>query len=485
MGSLNTDLLDALVEAALRAGRIPGGALAIVAGGRTVFAKGYGYRDLEARLPFTSHTIYPIASTTKAMTATLLGMLVDEGRLSWNAPVQEYLPGFRLQDPVASAQTTLRDLLAMRTGLPRHDWLWHEHALTRADLVHRLRYLEPSAGFREKFQYNNMSVTTAGYIAEVVTNASWEDLVHARVLAPLGMTNTVMAEPPTEGNVTLGYHETSARRICRSTRLAGTVTAPAGGLIHSTVESMARWILFNLCRGHVGERQLISPQTFADIRSPQVPGGADPSSPSAHACYAMGWFVDTYNGRTRISHGGYLHDINSEVSLFSEDDIGIVSVTNFGFPGLARVINQQVFDALRGCPTVLSVEEKLSQYEKRIEGMRERAASAQRVPGTAPSHPLDDYTGVYEDRGYGPITIARAGEDLIFRRGRLELALEHWHYDSWVARDAGIFFLHTPHAFDRLSRLLFETDANGAIAAVSIALEPAVGPVRFRKLRRT
>jgi len=73
-------------------------------------------------------------------------MLVDEGRLAWDEPVQTYLPQFRLQDPQISAQVTVRDLITMRTGLPRHDWLWMESPFSRVELVERLRYLESSAG---------------------------------------------------------------------------------------------------------------------------------------------------------------------------------------------------------------------------------------------------------------------------------------------------------------------------------------------------
>src|SRR5262245_879984 len=116
--------LDELIPSILHVSRIPGGATAIVAGGKLIFAKGYGYRNLDSRLPLTSTTIYPIASTSKAINATLIGMLVDEGKLAWDEPVQTFLPQFRLRDQFISERVTLRDLLVMRTGLPRHDWMW-------------------------------------------------------------------------------------------------------------------------------------------------------------------------------------------------------------------------------------------------------------------------------------------------------------------------------------------------------------------------
>jgi CubicO group peptidase (beta-lactamase class C family) len=464
----------------LRASRVPGGAIAIVANGRTVFARGYGYRDLEAKLPLNERTVYPIASTTKALNATLIGMLVDEGRLAWNAPVQEYLPQFRLEDGSLSHQVTLRDLLAMRTGLPRHDWLWTANPLTRLELVERLQYLDLAAGFRQRFQYNNITATAAGYIAEVVTGESWEELIRKRILDPLGMTATSFARPGS-GNVTLSYHESTRRELLVTQRLAAEVTAPSGGAIHSTVEDMARWIAFNLCGGTVDGKTLIQPATLAEIQSPQVAARTDPSSPSPRAAYAMGWFVDTYNGRTRILHGGDLHSVNSDVSLFPEDGVGIVSFTNLGGIKLARLINQHVLDLIREQSPLESLQDRLDQYERQIADVAERIASTRRVQGTRPSHPLRDYTGMYAHRGYGELHISQTSEELILRRYDVVLPLEHWHYDAWVAKQVNLFSPHRPNPFDRSSRMVFTTSPDGEIDALSIRLEPAVGPIRFEK----
>jgi CubicO group peptidase (beta-lactamase class C family) len=474
------DKLDALIEPMLRAARIPGAGVAIVAGGETVFARGYGYRDLDAKLPATSATIYPIASTTKAINATLIGMLVDDGLLAWDTPVQRYLPSFQLRDACISAQVTLRDLIAMRTGLPRHDWLWTGNPMTRTHLVQRLRHLELSAAFRERFQYNNLTVTTAGHIAEVVTGQTWEELVQKRLLDPLSMHNTGFTMPA-GADVSLSYHENSRRDLLLSRRLASDVTAPSGGSIHSTVEDMARWMLFNLNHGKVADRSLINSQTITEIHSPQVTARTDPSTPTPNAAYAMGWFVDTYNGRARVAHGGYVHDVNSEVMLFPQDDIGIVSFTNFGFPTLARLMGQHAFDLLMGSDPTQSLTERLAQYESRVEETRKRMAAVHRVGNTTPSHSLDEYAGVYVHPGYGEMHVIRNGTELTLKRNDLELSLEHWHYDAWVARDCEMFFIHVPHAFDRSNRMVFDTDVDGGIAGLSIRLEPSVAPIRFEK----
>src|SRR5579872_1228457 len=452
----NLRRFDAVIEAILHSSRIPGAAIAIVVGGETILAKGYGYRDLQAKLPATSQTVYPIASTTKAINATLLGTLIDEGKLAWDTPVQKYLPEFSLRDPLLSSRVTVRDLVLMRTGLPRHDWLWLENPMGRADMVARLRHLELSAGFRERFQYNNLTVSAAGHIAERITGQSWESLIQERILDPLGMRRTGFALPDS-GDVTLSYHETSYRELKLSRRFATEHTSPSGGSIHSTVEDMARWTSFNLSGGAVGQRGLIKSQTLAEIHSPQIFSGAESGAPTPNAPYAMGWFVDTYNGCTRLSHGGLVHDVNSEVMFFPTNAIGVVSFSNFGFPTLARLINQCAFDLLMGFKSVQTVEEKLAEYERKIEETRERNAKVRRVENTSPSHALKDYAGCYAHPGYGKIEIDQVNGELIFRRNRLVLPLQHWHYDAWIAKDSDIFFLHVSHAFDRTSRFVFET----------------------------
>ena len=480
--------LDATVEPLLRAARIPGAAVAIVSGGRLILAKGYGRRDMKANLPMTADTCYPIGSTTKAITATLIGMMVDEGRLAWDAPVQTYLPWFRLYDCNISAQVTLRDLLAMRTGLPRHEWTWIGDSIGRASLVERLKHLEPTAGFRERFQYSNLTSAAAGHIAEVVSGRSWEDLVQQRILTPLGMDRTGFARP-TAGRFNLSYHEGGIRELQVNQPHSIEVLGPAGGSINSTVEDMARWMSFNLGSGTWQGRKLIESQTLAEVQAPLIAARGDATCPTPGAAYAMCWFVDHYNGRPRTSHVGYIHDVSSAVMLFPEDGMGIVCFTNFGAARLARVIGQYALDWVMGFKPEQTVEEQLLQYEAKIAATRESIASVPRARETTPSHPLDDYAGTYEDPGYGKITIRRDGRELQLCRGELILPLRHWHYDGWVAANAEsfpleVFPLDERHAFDGGSRILFDSNADGEIAAVSIRLEPAVAAIRFEKLSR-
>jgi len=476
----NPGELDSLIEPIVRAARIPGAAIAVVTGDGVIFAKGYGYRDLNTKLAMTAQTIYPIASTTKAITATLVGMLVDDGHLSWDTPIQRYLPAFRLKDPIVSMQATLRDILSMRTGLPRHDWLWAGNRLNRAELLQRAAHVDFSAGLREKFQYNNVLVTIAGNLIETALDESWEALLRRRVLEPLGMNRTVFTAPAT-GDVTSSYHENIHRELVPAQRLAAEVTGPSGGSIHSNVEDMARWVLFNLTDGAVAGRPLIKPETLDVIRSAQMVG-PELSRLVPNLAYAMGWFVDQYNGHARVSHGGDLHDVNSDVSLFPDDGIGMVCFINFGCLNLAKFINQGVFDLLVGLSPAQTLQQRLALYEKNILENQARLAAVPRIENTRPSHALQDYVGCYGHPGYGTVEIRDSGGGVLtLVLHQIELTLQHWHYDCWVAQENERFWIHQPHVFDRSNRILFETNEDGAIAAVSLRLEPAVSPIRFEK----
>jgi CubicO group peptidase (beta-lactamase class C family) len=474
------DGIGVMVEQMLRATRAPGAAIAVVLGGETVFSAGYGYRDLGARLGLNSKTLYPIASTTKSINATLLSMLVEAGLLAWDAPVQRYLPEFHLGDPYISARVTMRDLVAMQTGLARHDWLWMEHSIDRADLVRRLAFLECSAGFREQFQYNNLTVTTSGHVAEVVTGRKWEDLVCDKIIEPLGMKSTGFAAPESD-NVSLSYHENKRREIVLAHQLESEVTAPSGGSMHSTVEDMARWLVFNLSDGQVSGRRLLPPGVLKTLQSSPVFAGSDPASPSPDAAYALGWFVDTYKDHARISHGGYLRAVQSSVMLFPDDDLGIVSFVNFGGPDLAPLINQFAFNLLLGIDQVETIEEKLESYERRIDEIRARNASIRRVANTLPSHRLEDYAGNYDHIGYGRIEISCSDQGLSLLRHKFALPLEHWHYDTWIARESNTFGIASSHVFSPASPLVFESGADGDIACLSVPFEPAVAAIRFSK----
>jgi CubicO group peptidase (beta-lactamase class C family) len=475
------EALGDAVAAILEQARVPGAGVAIATADGGVLAEGIGYRDRAQRLAMTADTIYPIASTSKAFNATYLAMLVDAGLLDWDVPAVRYWPKFCYGGD-ASGAITLRDLVIMRTGMPRHDWAWLGRRIATGDLAERAAHLPPAAGFREKFLYNNISVTLSGHLAECVTGQPWADAIRERILDPLGMTATSFAPPGLSADVTCSYHETAARALVPTIGLHGLATAPSGGAMHSSVADMGRWVAANL-GGFRTPKLPLSPASADTLYTPQIFAGHDPGAPSVTADYALGWFVDRFAGERRVSHGGYSRDVDSEVTMFPNRGLGIVSFTNFGCPTMARLINETVaHDLLALDGPAPDPADRLRAYEAKV-GTRQAEIAA--LP---PDQPLGagrtsaDFVGTYANPGYGDVTIRAERDRLTLTLGEVTVPLAHRRDGVWAPAGTDLFRVHGPHAFDRASEIIFEIGRDAPASACSLALEPMVPAIRFSRI---
>lgn len=470
---------DDQMRQALEDFQLPGLAVALVAGGEIVYAEGFGFRDVEGEKPMTPDTLFAVGSSTKAMTATLLGMLVDEGRLEWDEPVQTYLPTFRLSDPVVSRRVTPVDLVTHRTGLPRHDLLWYnENEASREELIARLPYLELSADLREKWQYNNLMFMTAGYLAGQRAGTTWEDMMRERLFEPLGMdrSNFRVTDSEQDPDHALPYRENDGeleRIPFRRLDLIG----PAGA-VNSSVKEMARWVRFNLDGGRVGDRGLIEPATLAKIHAPQMPTGATPEQAQiSETLYGMGWFVNTYRGHRMISHGGGIDGFVTSVLFLPDDGVGCVSFNNRG-AGISELVCRTAVDRLLDLDPIdwLGDASRARAKGLELEEDAEEKKQATRVEGTSPSHDLGAYPGRYVHPGYGEMEFVPAeGGDLAVRFNGIEAPVEHWHYDVWSGAETD-----GDKTFEN-QKFLFRTNVDGLIAEVETRLEPTVDPIVFQR----
>ena len=464
---------------ALKDFNTPGAAIAIVAEDRVLYAEGSGWRDVEARKPMTPDTLFAIGSTTKAMTVTVLGMLVDEGKLSWDEPLRNYLPKFRLSDPTITERITPRDLVTHRSGLPRHDWLWYNNNQgTRAELVQRLAHLELSADLRQRYQYNNLMFMTAGYLAGQLTGQSWEEVMRKRLFQPLGMTrsNFSVSESQRSDDFAYPYRENDEHEIERIPFRVIDLVGPAGP-VNSSVNEMSRWLLFNLRGGRVGDQQLINTVTLSDSQSPHMTTGETLQRPEiSQATYGMGWRIDTYRGHRRIGHGGRIDGFITSVMLFPDDNLGLVAFNN-GESGISSLLNLHAADRILGLEPVdwLGEAKKKRQKSLQQEDQAKQRREATRVSGTRPSHALSDYPGEYHHPGYGTLKMALAAEVLELTYNGIVSPLEHWHYDVWSGAET-----EGDSTFEN-EQFLFRSDINGNIAAVESTMEPRAAPIVFTK----
>jgi len=307
---------------------VPGVALAIVRGDEVIFARGFGVADVEKKTPVTPNTPFFIGSATKAFTATLVGMLVDEGLMGWDDPVEKYLPAFKLavQSKDPNDRATLRDVLGHRTGFTRMSFLEANTGLSSDEILRRAPSAEAFAPFRQRFLYNNVHYLAAGSAAAVAAGTSWDALMKARILAPLGMatTRTSLREAWKDPRVARGYAWDEARKGFRPVTLEtlGNIDgiAPAGA-ISSTALDMTSWLRFLLRQGVYEGKALISPAALTTTWTPQIQVGGTIG-------YGMGWFVRNSQGQRLIEHGGAIAGYSAEVGLLPDSNIGFVVLTN-------------------------------------------------------------------------------------------------------------------------------------------------------------
>lgn len=468
----------------MQAFKIPGAAVAVVKDGKVILAKGYGYRDVEHKLPVTVKTVFPIASITKSFTVSSLGTLVDQGRLEWDKPVREYLPGFRMSDPAATDQLTPRDLVTHRSGLPRHDLLWYSSSFTQQQLVDRLRYLELSRPIRTTFQYNNLMFLTAGYLGGRMNGTSWEDLVRQRILAPLAMTGTYMSSEEARKSPEYALPYRKNRKTDEVSRIDFAKWGDVGpaGAINSNLDDMSRYLLMHVNKGQVEGRRLLAANTATQMQTPQmVIQGASPFPELSETSYGMGFFITNYRGHKYVNHGGNLDGFSLQLGFLPNEGIGVVVLCNMDGTPFRDLVPYYVFDRLLGLDTVdwsrryLDLERKGKAAEASAD---QQGFTGQRA-GTHPSHEVAEYEGDFEHPGYGRITI-RSRNKGDFKGMEMTLndvrrPLEHFHYDSFQVPANPL------DPFEKL-RVTFQTDPQGEMPSLSATLDSNVADIVFHRV---
>jgi CubicO group peptidase (beta-lactamase class C family) len=417
----------------------------------------------------------------KAFTAFSVGLMVDEGRMSFDTPVRAYLPGFSMHDPVASQQVTLRDMMSHRTGLPRHDALWyHNNELTRDGFLERLPYLESSAPLRARFQYNNWMFTLSGLAVERVAGQRWETVVETRIFQPLGMTRTTFdnAEVLADADRIQGTVFARGRRVTVPFYFDQTDTLnPAGGII-STAHDTGLWLAMQTAGGVHNGQVVIQPSTLAQMHTTQMSTGATPPHPAlVPTGYGLGWGTEVYRGMPSVQHGGNLPGVSTRQTLVPSMKLGIVVLVNHGGSELPALLSRTLIDRFAGLEpidwTAQGLTRKRASEASTVAGREGREAL--RVAGTRPSHALTDYAGVYEHPGYGQVTVTLDGGALTGRFNADSSPLAHWHYDTFEATT------DDPDNVLTDAQVQFLTDTRGRIDRIVIPLESALPPIILSK----
>jgi CubicO group peptidase (beta-lactamase class C family) len=467
--------LDALADQAMKEWKVPGMAIAVVQDGKVIYAKGYGYRDVENKLPVSTETQFPIGSITKSFTSLAFAILKDEGKVDWDEPIRTYLPQFQMSDPVATESATARDLFSHRTGLPRHDLAWYSSDFTREDLLNRERYLKLNKSFRSAYQYNNFTIMTMGYLDGKVSGLGWEGCIRQKIFEPLNMTHSNLSIEDLEksNDRALGY-ELKKEAVSKVPYHNIDAIGPAGS-INSSVDEMSHYLTLQLGDGKYAGKQIVSESNLREMHGPQT---AIPDPPPAlslpglgHFSYGLAWVVTSYRGHNLVWHNGGIDGFYALLSMLPDDHMGVVVLTNLPHGHTPEVLAYNVYDRLLELDALPWFDryKELDAKAKKEEDEAKKSKPTDRKAGTHPSHALADYAGEYENAGYGVIKVLTKGESLELSVNKLgPYPLEHYHYDLFQVPEE-------PESVAAGEQFQFYMNKKGDIDRVAAALEPALG----------
>jgi len=431
--------LDAVVKQSMRTFEVPGMLLALVEPGQAPLTKGYGVRKLGESAPMDEHTLFSIASNSKAFTAAALAILVDEGKLSWDDKVVDRLPGFRMYDAYATSEMTIRDLLVHRSGLGlgAGDLLfWPESTVSRVELVRRLRYIKPATSFRSGYAYDNVLYVVAGQLIEAVTGDSWENFIVKRIFTPLGMSDSAPSPKYVKSTNRSWPHarlDGPSRGIGKVAPLAFIPSianaAPAGG-INASAHDMARWLQVQLDRGVSGKTRLFSAEAAKEMWTPRVlmpidtlPAQLQATQPNFNT-YALGWHIKDYRGHRVVSHGGFVEGSASITYLIPERGVGFIVMMNSEDGEAHDAIAYRLLDHYLGLPATDWVAAFAKAHQDKVANAKQVLAAAANLSsagatqsaslGSAPGPSLElaRYAGTYRDPWYGEVVITQSGDKL-------------------------------------------------------------------------
>jgi CubicO group peptidase (beta-lactamase class C family) len=460
---LTTKEIDDLVHQTLSTFHVPGIAVCVIKDKQIVHAKGYGVRSLLSKQKVDEHTLFGIASNSKAITAAGLGILVEEGKLSWDSKVTDFIPEFKMYDPYVTAEFTVRDLLTHRSGLGLGAgdlMFWpDQNDFSKADIIHNLRYLKPVSSFRSKYDYDNLLYIVAGEVLARVSGMSWEAFIQERIFNPLGMKTAAPS---------FSYLKDKSNVIDPHFFVDGTLqvirrdwseNANAAGGIYASVSDMAKWMTLLLNRGKYGDRlekQLFSEGTLKEVWSPQtlLPLAGPGPYGTNFAAYGLGWVITDVLGHKQLGHTGGLAGIVTQTTLIPDLDLAILVYTNqqegAAFSTISNTIKDAYLGAKHGIDWLTFYRDRTEKAKSEASEILRKVESELSAAKTASPNTWFDPKGTYTDQWFGDLVVYEKSGDLYVESKRSKLLkgkLNYYKGSTYVARwddrslDADAFFV--------------------------------------------
>jgi len=456
-------------------------AIAITNKDSLLLHKGYGYRDYARKLPVTGHTVFPIASCSKTFTAALMIIAAMENKIQLENPVNRYLPEFQLYSKGLTQGVSVEDLLSHRTGLAGHDWAWTFNTNFTSDVyLKRIKYLEPFAELRTKFQYSNFMYFALSALSTKLYHKSWNELISEKLFYPLEMKSSYSSNATLNNyeNIAFTYEYEDSFQIQDTKQMDDLMGAAS---INSTAADLAHWLQMWINGGLYKNKPILSPQLVRKAISSHivVDEGLSDQFPDEHFMnMGLSWFLSSYRGHYRANHTGNIAGFSSSITFFPYDSFGIVVLTNQNNSPLIRLIPAYIADLLFQLP----VRDKNTALLAQRDAYKKNASTASYInPDTvrmrAP-HSLIKYSGQFQNQGYGPVRIEPFKKSLLLTYYDLQLAL----LPLGGNRFSSHYFEDNKISVEGVGDILFNVNKSGIVNSFSIPFEPAVKDILF--LRR-
>ena len=461
--------IDAYVQQLMDEWKIAGCAIGIVYKDSLIFSKGYGYRNVKDKLPVTPKTLFILGSNTKFFTAIAACMLHVEKKLDLDKPVRAYMPELQLANKELNEKLTIRDVLSHRSGIPRWDGFWFNASYDTSKFLEKLKYLSPTHPFRETFLYNNNYYTTAGLVSGKMYGSNWEELIKKRIFSLLGMNESCFNISKADPDVEVGCDyitdaQTNTWQQLYNASTTCTCIEPSG-LIVSNVEELSHWVIALLNKGAYKKSQVIQAAAIDEaLRVNNFGFGRYRYQEVLDRGYGLGINIASYKGHDFLFHGGTAGGYRSEISFFPKDSIGIIVLTNtVQGSGMAAAAVVGIIDRVLNLGELPWSQRLMSEQRLQISSRKKELDSLRSIQtkNTSPSHPLHDYTGVYENKIYDTVTITIKGNTLHFHFRNVDSPMEHFQYDQFWTKELPNYSVY-PQLYP-VYRLNFFTDNKGKI----------------------
>ena len=462
----DTPGIDAAMNDAVKFWQTPGAAIVVVKDDGIIFIKGYGVRDVKTKEVVTPDTVFAIGSTTKAFVTGAMAMLVDDGKMSWDDPVRKHLQYFRLSDPLANENVTMRDIVTHRTGLIRHDLLWSGSPWGREEIIRRIGFVPLSYGFRTTFQYQNIMFTAAGVAVGNAAGSSWEEFTKRRIFDPLGMKSASFSV--NDAQKSADHATPHGKRGAAIDTIAWRNIDNVGpaGSINASVRDLSNWIRLHLNDGEVDGKRLISAENVSEMHTPQMVIRNEgrwqlffPPTETSQLSYGLGWFINDYRGHKLVMHGGTIDGFRASIMLVPKAKLGVAVLANLNGTQMPEAVCYAVVDLLLGLPKK-DWNASIAESAKQLEAETNKALMARlaaKKKDTKPSRELAAYVGTYEDAGYGKVEISLEGDALALSWSNFKTKLQHFHFDTFSPTEPRLL----------AEQVLFQLGADGEVSGLN------------------